>query len=202
MPAREAAVDLARLAGMASGACASSSTLGRRCAFQCRAADEHGLVMISIADLIRYRRRTESQVTRVAQTRLPTAFGDFTAFGYRSETDDSEHIALVAGEIGDGEESRRVHSGTDRGRVRIPALRLAWLQAPLLRVAAEGRGVVLVKEPRGRGIGLLLARAYACGRRARRSANSTSGSPPTRGLCTGARIRPRHPQHACLSTIR
>lgn len=165
----EAAVDLARLAGMApSGAlCELVDDEGAMMrAPQCRAfADEHGLVMISIADLIRFRRRTESQVTRVAETRLPTAFGDFTAFGYRSDTDDSEHIALVAGEIGDGEDVLvRVHSECLTGDV-FGSLRCdcgPQLQAALLRVAAEGRGVVLyVKGHEGRGIGLLhKLRAY------------------------------------------
>ena len=115
--------------------------------------------MISIADLIRFRRRTESLVERVAQTRLPTEFGDFTAYGYRSETDDSEHIALVAGEIGDGHDVLvRVHSECLTGDVfgSLP-LRLRPAAARRARrVAEEGRGVVLyVKGHEGRGIGLL-----------------------------------------------
>ncbi len=99
----EAAVDLAHLAGLSpSGALCElmneDGTMMR--APQCRAfADEHGLRMISIADLIRYRRGHESQVQRVATTTLPTAFGDFTAIGYRSSLDDVEHVALVVGEI-------------------------------------------------------------------------------------------------------
>ena len=115
--------------------------------------------MISIADLIRFRRRTESLVTRVAETGLPTPYGDFTAFGYRSQTDHSEHIALVAGDIGDGEDVLvRVHSECLTGDV-FGSLRCdcgPQLHAALRRVAAEGRGVVLyVKGHEGRGIGLL-----------------------------------------------
>jgi 3,4-dihydroxy 2-butanone 4-phosphate synthase/GTP cyclohydrolase II len=165
----EAAVDLARMAGLApSGALCElvndDGTMMR--APQCRAfADAHGLVMISIADLIRYRRRTESLVKRVAQTRLPTEFGDFTAFGYSSDTDDSEHIALVAGEIGDGLDILvRVHSECLTGDV-FGSLRCdcgPQLHGALRRVAEEGRGVVLyVKGHEGRGIGLLhKLRAY------------------------------------------
>ena len=165
----EAAVDLARMAGLApSGALCElvndDGTMMR--APQCRAfADEHGLVMISIADLIRYRRRTESLVQRVAQTRLPTEFGDFTAFGYSSDTDDSEHIALVAGEIGDGQDILvRVHSECLTGDV-LGSLRCdcgPQLHAALRRISEEGRGVVLyVKGHEGRGIGLLhKLRAY------------------------------------------
>ena len=165
----EAAVDLARMAGLsASGALCElvndDGTMMR--APQCRAfADEHGLVMISIADLIRFRRRTESLVERVAKTRLPTEFGEFTAYGYRSDSDDSEHIALVAGEIGDGEDILvRVHSECLTGDV-FGSFRCdcgPQLHASLRRVAAEGRGVVLyVKGHEGRGIGLLhKLRAY------------------------------------------
>ena len=165
----EAAVDLARLAGFGPvGALCElvndDGTMMR--AAQCRSfADEHGLVMISIADLIRYRRRTESLVTRVAETPLPTEFGDFIAYGYRSETDESEHIALVVGEIGDGEDVLvRVHSECLTGDV-FGSYRCdcgPQLHAALRRVAAEGRGVVLyVKGHEGRGIGLLhKLRAY------------------------------------------
>ncbi len=165
----EAAVDLCRMAGL--------SPVGALCemvnddgtmmrAPECRAfADEHGLVMISIADMIRFRRRTESLVTKVAETLLPTAFGDFVAFGYQSQTDDSEHIALVAGDIGDGEDVLvRVHSECLTGDV-FGSLRCdcgPQLHAALERVAAEGRGVVLyIKGHEGRGIGLLhKLRAY------------------------------------------
>ena len=165
----EAAVDLSRMAGLAPvGALCElvndDGTMMRAAA--CREfADEHGLVMISIADLIAYRRRSESLVTRVAETRLPTEFGEFTAFGYRSDTDDSEHIALVAGEIGDGLDLLvRVHSECLTGDV-FGSLRCdcgPQLHAALKRISEEGRGVVLyVKGHEGRGIGLLhKLRAY------------------------------------------
>jgi 3,4-dihydroxy 2-butanone 4-phosphate synthase/GTP cyclohydrolase II len=165
----EAAVDLARMAGLSpAGALCElvndDGTMMR--ALECRAfADRHGLVMISIADLIRFRRRTESLVQRVAETRLPTEFGDFTAFGYSSDTDDSEHIALVAGEIGDGMDILvRVHSECLTGDV-FGSFRCdcgPQLHAALRKVAEEGRGVVLyVKGHEGRGIGLLhKLRAY------------------------------------------
>ncbi|MBI1352440.1 MAG: bifunctional 3,4-dihydroxy-2-butanone-4-phosphate synthase/GTP cyclohydrolase II [Actinomycetales bacterium] len=165
----EAAVDLARLAGLSpSGALCEmvndDGTMMRAPA--CRAfADEHGLRMISIADLIRFRRKTESLVTRVAVAKLPTEFGDFTAYGYRGDVDNSEHIALVVGEIGDGENVLvRVHSECLTGDV-FGSLRCdcgPQLHAAMEAVAAEGRGVVLyVKGHEGRGIGLLhKLRAY------------------------------------------
>jgi 3,4-dihydroxy 2-butanone 4-phosphate synthase/GTP cyclohydrolase II len=159
----EAGVDLARLAGLAPvGALCElvndDGTMMRAPA--CRAfADEHGLVMISIADLIRFRRRTESLVTQVAKTPLPTEFGAFIAYGYRSETDGTEHIALVKGDIGDGSDVLvRVHSECLTGDV-FGSFRCdcgPQLHAALRRVAEEGRGVVLyVRGHEGRGIGLL-----------------------------------------------
>ena len=159
----EAAVDLAQLAGLTpSGALCElmneDGTMMR--APQCRAfADEHGLVMISIADLIRYRRGHESQVQKVATTTLPTAFGDFTAIGYRSSLDGVEHVALVVGEIGDGTDILvRVHSecltGDAFGSLRCDCG--PQLQAAMLAVSEAGRGVVLyMRGHEGRGIGLV-----------------------------------------------
>ena len=122
-------------------------------------ADTHGLAMISIADLIEFRRHNESLVERVADTRLPTAFGEFRALGYRSLIDDTEHIALVAGEIGDGEDVLvRVHSECLTGDT-FASLRCdcgPQLSQALARISAEGRGVVLyVRGHEGRGVGLL-----------------------------------------------
>ncbi|MBU6244468.1 MAG: bifunctional 3,4-dihydroxy-2-butanone-4-phosphate synthase/GTP cyclohydrolase II [Actinomycetales bacterium] len=159
----EAGVDLARLAGLrpAGALCELVNDDGSMMrAAQCRAfADAHGLRMISIADLIRFRRRTERQVQRVATTALPTEFGDFTAIGYRSDIDGVEHLALVRGEIGDGESILvRVHSecltGDALGSLRCDCG--PQLHAAMRAVCEEGRGVVLyVRGHEGRGIGLL-----------------------------------------------
>lgn len=165
----EAAVDLARMAGLApSGALCEmvndDGTMMR--APECRAfADEHGLLMISIADMIRYRRAHENLVSREAVASLPTELGDFRAHGYRDDLDGSEHVALVMGDIGDGENVLvRVHSECLTGDV-FGSLRCdcgPQLRAAMRRVADEGRGVVLyVKGHEGRGIGLLhKLRAY------------------------------------------
>ncbi len=165
----EAAVDLARLAGLTpAGAIAElvndDGTMMR--APQCRAfADEHGLRMISIADLIQYIRRTEIQVSRCAETQLPTRYGDFTAIGYRSSVDGAEHLALVMGDVADGRPVLvRVHSECLTGDV-FGSSRCdcgPQLHAALERVAAEGRGVVLyLRGHEGRGIGLMhKLRAY------------------------------------------
>ena len=134
-------------------------------------ARRHGLAIISIEDLIAYRRRTERTVTRAAVTALPTAHGSFTALGYRSEPDGVEHIALVAGgldaegRLPDGEDVLvRVHSECLTGDV-FGSLRCdcgPQLEASLQRVAEEGRGVVLyLRGHEGRGIGLVhKLRAY------------------------------------------
>jgi len=129
-------------------------------------ADEHGMVMVSIADLIAYIRHSERQVERVTETQLPTAFGTFRAVGYRSLVDGSEHLAMVMGDIGNGEDVLvRVHSECLTGDV-FHSHRCdcgPQLEAALRAVAAAGRGVVLyVGGHEGRGIGLLgKLRAYA-----------------------------------------
>ncbi|HEY0807053.1 MAG TPA: bifunctional 3,4-dihydroxy-2-butanone-4-phosphate synthase/GTP cyclohydrolase II [Pseudonocardiaceae bacterium] len=161
----EAAVDLARLAGLrpAGVLCELVSQkdegdMARRAELEVFAAD-HDLTLITIADLIAYRRRTEKQVVRVADARIPTAHGTFRAVGYDSLLDGIEHIALVYGEIGDGENMLvRVHSECLTGDV-FGSLRCdcgPQLDASMALVAAEGRGVVLyVRGHEGRGIGLL-----------------------------------------------
>jgi 3,4-dihydroxy 2-butanone 4-phosphate synthase/GTP cyclohydrolase II len=122
-------------------------------------ADEHDLTMISIADLVAYRRHHEKQVERVAETKMPTEHGTFTAYGYRATHDGTEHIALVSGELGDGRDVLvRVHSecltGDVFGSVRCDCG--PQLHAAMDRISAEGRGVVLyVRGHEGRGIGLM-----------------------------------------------
>jgi 3,4-dihydroxy 2-butanone 4-phosphate synthase/GTP cyclohydrolase II len=166
----EAAVDLARLAGLKpSGAIAEivndDGSMMRSPALR-EFANEHGLVMISIADLIAYRRRTETQVLKVAVAKLPTEVGTFEVVGYRSILESHEHLALVMGEIGDGEEVLvRVHSECLTGDV-LGSLRCdcgPQLHAAMRMVAQAGRGVVLyLRGHEGRGIGLLhKLQAYA-----------------------------------------
>jgi 3,4-dihydroxy 2-butanone 4-phosphate synthase / GTP cyclohydrolase II len=159
----EAAVDLARLAGLtpAGAICEIVHDDGSMMrAPQLREfADEHGLAMISIADLITYRRRTERTVVRAAETTLPTRHGEFLAVGYVSTLDGVEHVALVRGDLGDGEDVLvRVHSECLTGDV-MGSLRCdcgPQLEASLEAVAEEGRGVVLyVRGHEGRGIGLV-----------------------------------------------
>lgn len=162
----EAAVDLARLAGLTPAGVLvevvnDDGTMKRGA--QLRAfADEHGLPLISIEQLVHHRRRTEQHVERLAQTRLPTKYGDFTAFGYRITVDDSEHVALV---YGDPESLRdgapvltRVHSecltGDVFGSARCDCG--PQLAEAMTKIAGEGRGVVVyLRGHEGRGIGLL-----------------------------------------------
>ncbi|HEY3261052.1 MAG TPA: bifunctional 3,4-dihydroxy-2-butanone-4-phosphate synthase/GTP cyclohydrolase II [Pseudonocardiaceae bacterium] len=161
----EAAVDLARMAGLspAGALCeiVSQKDDGEMARFPELEvfAAEHDLPLIAIADLIAYRRRFEKQVAKVAEARIPTVHGEFRAVGYDSLIDGIEHIALVSGEIGDGEDVLvRVHSECLTGDV-FGSLRCdcgPQLDAALAAVAAEGRGVVLyVRGHEGRGIGLM-----------------------------------------------
>jgi 3,4-dihydroxy 2-butanone 4-phosphate synthase / GTP cyclohydrolase II len=162
----EAAVDLTRLAGLSPAGVISEivnddGTMKR--GQQLRDfADEHGLKMISIEDLIHYRRRHENHVERVAETRLPTAHGDFTAYGYRITIDDSEHVALVYGDpqaLDDGTPVlTRVHSECLTGDV-FGSRRCdcgPQLDEALQRIVEAGRGVVVyLRGHEGRGIGLV-----------------------------------------------
>jgi 3,4-dihydroxy 2-butanone 4-phosphate synthase/GTP cyclohydrolase II len=159
----EAAVDLARMAGLHPAAvlCELVNDDGtmRRTPDLRAFADDHSLIMITIADLVEYRRQHERQVEKLAETRLPTAYGVFRALGYRALGDGSDHVALVHGDIGDGEDVLvRVHSECLTGDV-FGSLRCdcgPQLQASLQRVTEEGRGVVLyVRGHEGRGIGLM-----------------------------------------------
>jgi 3,4-dihydroxy 2-butanone 4-phosphate synthase/GTP cyclohydrolase II len=159
----EAAVDLARLAGLKPAGVICEIVLEdgsmARLPELREFAATHGLALISIADLIAYRRRAESQVAKVAEAKIPTAHGEFTAVGYESVLDGIDHVALVRGDIGDGENVLvRVHSRCLTGDVFHSARCDCGpqLDAALSAVAAEGRGVVLyVRGHEGRGIGLM-----------------------------------------------
>ncbi len=159
----EAAVDLARLAGLTPAGVLveivnDDGTMKRGQELR-DFADEHGLAMISIEDLVRYRRRHEVLVERVAETHLPTRHGDFTAYGYRITVDGGEHIALVYGDVGGDEPVlTRVHSECLTGDV-FGSHRCdcgPQLDEALGRVVAAGRGVVIyLRGHEGRGIGLV-----------------------------------------------
>ncbi|MHB8511372.1 MAG: bifunctional 3,4-dihydroxy-2-butanone-4-phosphate synthase/GTP cyclohydrolase II [Actinomycetota bacterium] len=166
----EAAVDLARLAETypAGVICEIMNPDGSmaRLPELIEVAREHNLKLISIADLIAYRRRTERLVRRVAEAKLPTPEGTFNVLGFESLVDGRTHLALTLGEIGDGEMVlTRMHSECLTGDV-FGSLRCdcgAQLEAALERIGAEGRGVVVyMRGHEGRGIGLLhKLRAYA-----------------------------------------
>jgi 3,4-dihydroxy 2-butanone 4-phosphate synthase/GTP cyclohydrolase II len=157
----EAAVDLARIAGFpAAGViCEIMNANGTmaRVPELTRFARKHGLLMITIADLIRYRMRTESLVRRLASASLPTAHGPFTIHAYESLIDGESHVALVRGEVGEGAGVMvRVHSKCLTGDVFHSTRCDCGLQldAAMERIAAEGRGVLLYLHQEGRGIGL------------------------------------------------
>ena len=168
----EAAVDLARLAGLnPAGVVAEifndDGTMARLP--QLRAfADEHGLALISIAQLIEYRRHSEQMALRVVETRVPNQFGEWRAIGYQNAVDGTEHLALVLGDVGGpagaGDVLVRMHSECLTGDV-FGSQRCdcgAQLNAAMAAIAAEGRGIVLyLRGHEGRGIGLLAKlRAY------------------------------------------
>ena len=157
----EAAVDLARLAGLypAGVLCevvSEDGTMARLPELEGFAA-EHGLTVISIADLIAYRRRSEKLVHRVTQARIPTSYGTFTAVGYESD-DGRTHVALVKGQPAGKENVLvRVHSECFTGDI-LGSLRCdcgAQLREAMSRIDEEGEGVVVyIRGHEGRGIGL------------------------------------------------
>ncbi|WP_372790129.1 bifunctional 3,4-dihydroxy-2-butanone-4-phosphate synthase/GTP cyclohydrolase II [Paraconexibacter sp.] len=164
----EASVDLARLAGCVpagliceiqneDGSMARLDDLEVYC-------DKHGLKMITIADLIAYRRRNDKLVERVVATSMPTGFGEFTVIGYRSLVDDKHHVAMVKGEVAGAQDVLvRVHSECLTGDV-FHSLRCdcgEQLESALAMIEEEGQGVLLYLSQEGRGIGLLnKLRAY------------------------------------------
>ena len=164
----EASVDLARLAGLnpAGVICEIQNEDGSMARVPDLAAYcfKHRLKMITIADLIAYRRRHDKLVERVVATALPTKYGDFTAVGYRSLVDGKHHVALVKGEV-DGRDDVlvRVHSECLTGDV-FHSLRCdcgEQLESALAMIEREGSGVLLYLSQEGRGIGLLnKLRAY------------------------------------------
>jgi 3,4-dihydroxy 2-butanone 4-phosphate synthase/GTP cyclohydrolase II len=158
----EAAVDLARLAGLtqAGVVCEVMNDDGTmaRVGDLVPYCERHGLMMITVADLVEYRRRTEKLVERTAQVRLPTEYGDFTAIAYRESLTGRPHLALVRGDVDGAEDVLvRVHSECLTGDV-FHSLRCdcgEQLDLALRRIAAEDRGVLLYMAQEGRGIGLL-----------------------------------------------
>ncbi|MBI3792105.1 MAG: bifunctional 3,4-dihydroxy-2-butanone-4-phosphate synthase/GTP cyclohydrolase II [Gemmatimonadetes bacterium] len=158
----EAAVDLARLAGLtpAGVICEILTTDGstaKRPQLEAYTA-RHGFTFITVAQLVAYRLRTERLVHRVADARLPTPFGEFRIVGYKNDVDAAEHVALVYGEVEGGEEVLvRMHSKCLTGDV-FHSMRCdcGWqLEEAMRKVAEAGRGVVVYLDQEGRGIGLL-----------------------------------------------
>lgn len=158
----EAAVDLAKLAGLfpAGVICEIMNEDGS----MARVPDlitykkQFGLKLVTIADLIEYRRRTEIMVEQVSEAKLPTKYGDFEAYGYQNKITGEHHIALVMGDVTDGKPVlARVHSECLTGDV-FGSKRCdcgEQLDEAMQKIAKEGRGILLYMRQEGRGIGLL-----------------------------------------------
>jgi 3,4-dihydroxy 2-butanone 4-phosphate synthase/GTP cyclohydrolase II len=158
----EAAVDLARLAklspaGVICEILSEDGSTAKRPQLEQFAA-QHKITFITVAQLVAHRLKTERLVHRVAEARLPTEHGDWRIVGYRNDVDEREHVALVFGDIGPGEETLvRMHSKCLTGDV-FHSLRCdcGWqLMKAMDLIAADGRGVIVYLDQEGRGIGLL-----------------------------------------------
>ena len=157
----EAAVDLARIAGLypAGVICEIMNEDGTmaRVPQLTKFSEEHGLLLVTISDLIRYRMQTETLVKRVATAGLPTDYGHFEIFAYKNQLNNETHVALVRGKIEDGQDVLvRVHSKCLTGDV-FHSARCdcgGQLEAAMSRIAKEERGVLLYLNQEGRGIGL------------------------------------------------
>ncbi len=158
----ETAVDLARLAGVypAGVICEilnDDGTTARRPQLEAF-AKEHGLTFITVAQLVAHRLKNERLVHRVAEARLPTSYGTWKVVGYRNDVDSHEHVAIVYGDIGDGENTLvRMHSKCLTGDV-FHSMRCdcGWqLETAMQMIQTEGRGVIVYLDQEGRGIGLL-----------------------------------------------
>ena len=198
----EAAVDLARLAGLTPAGVLvevvnDDGTMKRAPELR-EFADEHGLAMISIEDLVRYRRRHENLVERVAETRLPTRHGDFTAYGYRITVDDSEHIALVYGDVSGAA------AGADPGALRVPDRR-RLRQPPLRLRPAARRGAGARSSPRAAASSSTCAATRAAGSAwspscrptSSRTAAATPSTPTSTSACPPTPATTAPPPRSC-----